>query len=123
MNKIAQEAWGLDWRVQLGLDMEEGRGLGCMEGNLAQLLAARMRHKGRSWSPAGAHHMAKVREVCANNELDAWCFRKTGNDRPQRQEPTKCQAPRTDPGDWLQASVPALYGPAETILGWYGCAR
>jgi hypothetical protein len=29
---------GLDWHVRLGVDEEEGRGLGCMEGNEAHLL-------------------------------------------------------------------------------------
>jgi hypothetical protein len=113
VKKVAQQGWGLDWRVQLGVDMEEGRGLGCMEGNQAQLLAARMKEKGRSWSPAGAHHMAKVQELCANDELDGWCYRKTGNDRPQRHDTRRSRAQRTDPGAWLQASVPALHGPAE----------
>jgi hypothetical protein len=113
VNKVAQEGWGLDWRVQLGIAMEEGRGLGCMEGNQAQLLAARMKHKGRSWSPTGAHHMAKVRELCANDELDAWCYRKVRNDRPKRPDTRRRRAQRTDLGDWLQASVPVLHGPAE----------
>jgi len=111
VKKVAQEGWGLDWRVQLGVDMDQGRGLGCMEGNQAQLLAARMKHKGRSWSPAGAHHMAKVQQLCANDELEGWCYRKMENDRPQRLDSRRCRAQRTDPGDWLQASVPALYGP------------
>lgn len=113
VNKVAREGWGLDWRLQLGVDMEEGRGLGCIEGNQAQLLAARMKHKGRSWSPAGAHHMAKVQELCANDEVDSWCYRKTGYDSPQRHDTRRSRAQHTDPGDWLQASVPALPGPAE----------
>ena len=111
VKKVAQEGWGLDWRVQLGVARDEGRGLGCMEGNQAQLLAARMKHKGRSWSPAGAHHMAKVQQLCANDELEGCCYRKMENDRPQRPDSRRCRAQRTDPGDWLQASVPALYGP------------
>ena len=113
VQKVAQEGWGLDWRVQLGVAMEEGRGLGCMEGNQAQLLAARMKHKGRSWSPAGAHHMAKVRELCANHELDPWCYRKVRTDRPQRLNTRRRRVQRTDLGDWLQASVPVLHGSAE----------
>jgi len=113
VKKIAQEGWGLDWHVQLGADMKEGRGLGCMEGNQAQLLAARMKHKGRSWSPAGARHMAKVQELYANHELDDWCYPKTVNDTLQRHDTRRPRALRTDPADWLQASVPALHGPAE----------
>ena len=60
VRKVAQEGWGLDWRVQLDVSEEETHGLGCMEGNQAHLLARRMKGKGRSWCPDGARHMAKV---------------------------------------------------------------
>jgi hypothetical protein len=113
VNKVAQEGWGRDWRVQLGVDREAERGLGCMEGNLAQLLAARMKGKGRSWSPAGAYRMAKVQELCANDEVESWCYRQTINNRLQRDGPRRSRLRRTDPGQWLQASVPAFYGPAK----------
>ena len=113
VKRVAENGWGLDWHLQLGVDMDDGRGLGCMEGNQAQLLAARLKHKGRSWSPAGAHHMAKVRELCANHELDVWCYRKPENHTLQSHHSRHPPAQRTDPGVWLQASVPALHGPAK----------
>ena len=68
VEKVAQKKWGLDWRVRQGSTLEDARGLGCMEGNQAQLLAARMKSKGRSWSPKGAYHMAKVQELLTNHE-------------------------------------------------------
>lgn len=112
VKKVARERWGLDWRVRLGVGAPEERGLGCMEGNQAHLLAVRMKGKGRSWSPAGAHHMAKVRELLANQEMDGWCYRSTHTKKPPRRPTRKPPPRRTDPGQWLQASIPALHGPA-----------
>ena len=109
--KVAQEQWGLDWRVRQGLTMEDARGLGCMEGNQAQWLAARMKGKGRSWSPKGAAHMAKVQELLANHEVQPWCYRPTSCHKPP---PLPSQHPRSQsssPDQWLQAAVPAFYGP------------
>ena len=110
MKKVARERWGLDWRVRLGVGAPEERGLGCIEGNQAHLLAVRMKGKGRSWSPAGAHHMAKVRELLANQEMDGWCYRSTHTKKPPRRPTRKPPPRRTDPGQWLQASLPALHG-------------
>ena len=56
-----------------------------MEGNQAHLLAGRMKKgKGRSWSPTGARHMAKVRELLANQELKPWCYRQEHIPRPEK---------------------------------------
>ena len=83
-----------------------------MEGNLAHLLAVRMKGKGRSWSPSGARHMAKVRELLANHEFQRWCFRQA-NDNVElpRKQHIRTRPGNTDPAQYLQASVPALYGP------------
>jgi hypothetical protein len=113
VKKVAQQGWGLDWRVRLGIKEDEGRGLGCMEGNEAHLLAERMKGKGRSWSPAGAHHMAKVQELMTNDELDQWCYRPTPIGQESKRSQGRSSRRRTDPGEWLQASVPVLHGPAE----------
>ena len=113
VKKVAQQEWGLDWRVRLGLAGEEGRGLGCMEGNEAHLLADRMKDKGRSWSPAGAHHMAKAQELLVNKEMERWCYRPQLIEEEPRRYKRKSGFARTDPGEWLQASAPALHGPAE----------
>ena len=110
--KVAQEEWGLDWRIRTQVPIDTERGLGSMEGNLAHLLAARMKGKGRSWSPEGAHHMAKVRELLANQEMRSWCFRQALNHIPIKGHNYNRPTPRaTDPTQVIQASVPALYGP------------
>jgi hypothetical protein len=110
VNKVAQEGWGLDWRIRQNVTDDAARGLGCMEGNLAHLLAVRMKEKGRSWSPSGAHHMAKVRELLANQEVQRWCFRQAPREIPRKHRiQTRPQA--TDPCQYLHASVPALQGP------------
>jgi hypothetical protein len=113
VRKVAQQGWGLDWRVRLGIDEEEGRGLGCMEGNEAHLLAERMKDKGRSWSPAGARHMAKVQELLTNDEIERWCYRPMPIGQESKRSQGRPTRRRTDPGQWLQASVPVLHGPAE----------
>lgn len=112
VNKVAQKGWGLDWRIRQKVSGDAARGLGCMEGNLAHLLAVRMKGKGRSWSPSGARHMAKVRELLANHEFQRWCFRQA-NDNVElpRKQHIRTRPGNTDPAQYLQASVPALYGP------------
>jgi hypothetical protein len=113
VKKIAQQRWGLDWRVRLAVDTEGERGLGCIEGNQAHLLAVRMKGKGRSWSPAGAHHMAKVRELLANQEMEGWCYRPTHFEKLARRHTGKPRPRRSNPGHWLQATLPALHGSAQ----------
>jgi hypothetical protein len=95
--------------------MEEGRGLGTMEGNGAQLLARRMKGKGMSWSESGASAMAKVRELLTNGELKQWCGRQAACRSPGKKpafanRPAKKHERAQE--DWLQARVPALHGPS-----------
>ena len=82
VSKVVQEGWGFDWCIRQKVTVDTARGLGCMEGNLAHLLAVRMKGKGRSWSPSGARHMAKVRELLANQEIQQWCFQQTEQAEP-----------------------------------------
>jgi hypothetical protein len=109
--KVAQAGWGLDWRVRQQVETDAARGLGSMEGNLAHLLAKRMKAQGRSWSPAGARHMAKVRELLANQEVRSWCYRQALRETPTKDRYHRPRPRNTDPVQVLQASVPALYGP------------
>ncbi len=110
VNKVAQEGWGLDWRFRQNATADAERGLGCMEGNLAHLLAVRMKGKGRSWSPTGARHMAKVRELLTNQEVKPWCYRQEHIQKPKKQR-IQPRPLGTDPCQHLRATVPALYGP------------
>lgn len=109
--QVAQQKWGGDWRVRQGLPLEAARGLGGMEGNQAQLLAARMKGKGRSWSPKGAHHMAKVQELLANDEVQRWCYRPRPCQKPRPLPSRQARSQPTAPHQWLQAAVPAFSGP------------
>jgi hypothetical protein len=110
MNKVAQEGWGLDWRFRQNVIDDTERGLGCMEGNLAHLLAVRMKGNGRSWSPTGARNMAKVRELLANQEVKPWCYRQELKQIPNKQR-IQSRPLNTDPCQYLYATVPAFYGP------------
>jgi hypothetical protein len=112
IDKVAQQNWGLDWRIRQGLTLDAARGLGCMEGNQAQLLAERMKGKGRSWSPRGASHMAKVQELLTNGEVQHWCYRTMPVQQPRERYTHHPRSPQPAPDQWLQAAVPALYGPA-----------
>ena len=58
----------MDWRFQVEA-WEGARGMGAMEGNLAHLIAARMKGRGRSWRREGAWNMGKLLESKANGEL------------------------------------------------------
>ncbi len=102
----------IDWRLRVDEAPPDERGLGCMEGNIAHLIADRMKAKGRSWSPQGAWAMAKVRELVSNGELSLWCHRTAATDIPlaQQARTRSRRKQRQDPGDWLQASIPALQG-------------
>lgn len=111
VNKVAQEGWGLDWRIRQKITDDTARGLGCMEGNLAHLLAVRMKGKGRSWSPSGARHMAKVRELLTNQEIHRWCLRQPDRVKTSQNLRIRTQPHSSDPTQFLQASVPALHGP------------
>ena len=111
VNQVAQEGWGLDWRIRQQVTDDMARGLGCMEGNLAHLLAVRMKGKGRSWSPSGARNMAKVRELLTNQEIQGWCFRQPEREEIPYKQRIQTRPQSTDPTQYLQASVPALHGP------------
>ena len=111
VNKVAQEGWGLDWRIRQNVTDDAVRGLGCMEGNLAHVLAVRMKGKGRSWSPSGALHMAKVRQLLANREVHRWCFRQVHLEKTPQKHRIRPHPQGTDPCQHLQASFPALHGP------------
>ena len=112
VKKVAQENWGLDWRVRQNLVAEDTRGLGCIEGNQAQLLAARMKGKGRSWSPNGAYHMAKVQELLTNAEVLPWCYRQKNIEKPRARYTRHPRYQSIAPDQWLHAAVPAFYGPS-----------
>lgn len=111
VTRVAEEGWGLDWRCRQNVTSDTARGLGCMEGNQAHLLAARMKGKGRSWSPNGARNMAKIRELISNQEVCRWCYRQVHMEKPHIHQIRPRPQRTTDPSQYLQVYVPALYGP------------
>jgi hypothetical protein len=82
-------------------------------GSVGHLLSERMKGKGRSWSPAGVHHMVKVQELLVNEEIEHLCYRSKSIAQAAKHSKGKSGRRRTDGGEWLQDSVPALHGPAE----------
>lgn len=111
LDNLLADRQGQDWRLQAECTDDTVRGLGSMEGNVAHLIAGRMKGKGRSWSRQGAIHMAKLRQLILNDELEQWCRRQphrtscSANRQPYRRR-------RRDTDSWLHAAVPAFYGPA-----------
>lgn len=104
---------GVDWRRQ-GVKVPSGaRGLGTMESQGDKLIANRMKKRGMSWTIGGAQRMAKVIQLVANGELGQWC----GRPPSSREKGIFTPAPQgkrhraREPGEGLQAKIPALTGP------------
>lgn len=111
LNHLLADKQGQDWRVQSHCDDDTLRGLGAMEGNIAQLIAARMKGKGRSWSRNGALNMAILRQLILNDELDTWCQRRPITASTQNAAKKPKRQRKRDTASWLYAPVPALHGP------------
>jgi hypothetical protein len=104
-----------DYRIKLG---EEGKGLrrtGAMEGNVDKLVVRRMKNQGMSWSLQGIRRLLCVRFLVLEGKLIGWLTEKKLS-APIR-IPTKKMSrivtnlSAQEPDVWLQAGLPALYGP------------
>ncbi len=63
----------LDWRQATAqAPPEHARGLGAAEGQINHVLATRMTKRGMSWRTSGAHHMALLRCLDAEERLPHW---------------------------------------------------
>jgi len=105
-----------DYRLKLG---EEGKGLrrtGAMEGNVDKLVARRMKNQGMSWSLNGIRRLLCVRFLVLEGKLTSWLADK----KPYASQisiPAKkihrivTRFSMQEPDAWLQAGLPALYGP------------
>jgi len=111
LTRLLTHQQGQDWRAQSHCDNEAMRALGTMEGNIAHLIAARMKGKGRSWSRQGALHMAILRQLIVNDELAQWCRRQPHSPPPRMTTKKPYLKRKRETESWLQASVPALHGP------------
>jgi len=102
-----------DYRLETGYDGM--RGLGGIESNVDKLIANRMKKRGMSWTERGAHRMARLINLREMGELHQWI-----NHRPEKQKSIsitekkfktkKCKMTK-DSGQWLEADLPAIFGP------------
>lgn len=113
---LADNARGLrDYRLDLGEAGANLRRTGAIESNVDKLVANRLKKKGMSWRIQGAHCMLCLLTITAENKLSRVC-------RPIRYKPF-IELPikkirriliknyKDVEVKWLQASLPALYGP------------
>ena len=112
---ITENAAGLrDYRQGLATGTEDLRGLGAIESNVDKLIAHRMKHRGMSWTVAGADHMARLQVCREEGRLGAVVDHgdATAPARARRavSEGVKKQVQRSI-GEWLQVSMPVLRGP------------
>lgn len=105
-----------DYRLTLG---EEGKGLrrtGAMEGNVDKLIARRMKNQGMSWTIQGIRRLLCVRFLVLEKKLAGWlavCDATKYQTNVPRKEIRRIvnRLSMSRPDDWLQANIPALYGP------------
>lgn len=104
-----------DYRLEVGYDGL--RGLGAIEGNVDKLIANRMKKRGMSWTRRGGNRMARLINLREMGQLHLWVNRRDKQDTSQS-IPVSLKAVsgkgRCTDGDsraWLEAGLPALYGP------------
>jgi hypothetical protein len=112
---ISDNAAGLrDYRLDAGAEGQHLRRTGAIESNVDKLVANRMKKRGMSWTIAGAKYMACLLMVAEDGRLSQVC-------RPDKKEkpllPVRTlrrilvKNYKEAADKWLQASLPALYGP------------
>ena len=104
-----------DYRLNLG---EKGKGLrrtGAIEGNVDKLVARRMKNQGMSWSVNGIRRLLCIRFLVLEGKLDDWLSEKKSAPRigfpAKRIRKIVTRLSEQEPDAWLQAGLPALYGP------------
>ena len=105
-----------DYRMNLG---EEGKGLrrtGAMEGNVDKLVVRRMKNQGMSWSLQGIRRLLCVRFLALEGKLSGWLAEEKSalpliglSAKKLRKIVTNLS--EQEPDAWLEAGLPALYGP------------
>lgn len=100
-----------------------GARLGAIEGQVFHHIARRMKRHGAGWSKKGADHLARLLAKKANGELSEvlkakWKTRPdvikrlVGEKKPFIDADVLTGA--KDHGEWLRATMPVLYGPAQS---------
>jgi len=115
---IAENAAGLgDYRLDLG---EEGKGLrrlGAIEGNVDKLIVRRMKNQGMNWRVKGIRRLLCIRFLYLEGRLDDQLIHHTTAKILPVVSGTKLKrkvtgALKRSHDQWLQAGLPALYGPS-----------
>ena len=105
-----------DYRMKLG---EEGKGLrrtGAMEGNVDKLVVRRMKNQGMSWSLKGIRRLLCVRFLVLEGKLNDWLTEEK-TELPliglsaKKVRKIVTNLSEQEPDAWLEAGLPALYGP------------
>ena len=105
----------MDYRLKEDRECTHLRRTGAIESNVDKLIANRMKKKGMSWTIKGAKHMACLLMLTAERKLTDIC-------QPVRVKTTIIASSKKArhvlvknivelEGKWLQATIPALYGP------------
>ena len=115
MGYLSDNAAGLrDYRLDAGAECQHLRRTGAIESNVDKLVANRMKKRGMSWTIAGARRMACLLMVAEDGQLGQAC-RPVKKEKPvlfMRKIRRILVKNYTEAADkWLQASLPALYGP------------
>lgn len=104
-----------DYRLDLG---EAGKGLrrtGAIESNVDKLAANRMKKRGMSWSIKGARRMVCLLMIAEENHLARTCLPDKADTLPglsvKKLRRLLVKKYRDSEEKWLQATLPALYGP------------
>ncbi len=104
-----------DRPLDTGKDGTRPRRTGAIESNVDKLVANRMKKKGMSWTLKGARHMACLLMLSAEHKLTEVCrpsqTKVKGKTALKKQYRILVKNIENLEGKWLQASIPALYGP------------
>jgi len=109
---LMANCYGLrDYRLEV--DGDGLRGLGAIEGNVDKLVANRMKKRGMSWTINGAQRMARLIRLRETGQLHCWTPRidRSGDSQPPKKKMSSRKTPAKYAGAWLEAGMPALYGP------------
>jgi len=113
---IMENSFGLrDYRLEIKGDGL--RGLGAIEGNVDKLVANRMKKRGMSWRVKGAQRMTRLISLREMGKLHSWITRKDEQKQshpPRRQTIEEKPTTKKDAATWLEACLPALYGPHQS---------
>jgi len=116
-NYLKENATGLgDYRLALGERGKELRRTGAIEGNVDKFVARRMKNQGMSWRVKGIARLLCVRLLVFEGKLTEWLSAMIS---PAISASVPAKTARRlvnhlsfqEPEDWLQARLPALFGP------------